>query len=238
MKFNISYPVTGQQKCIEIDDDMKVRYFYDKRMGQEVPGETLGEEFKGYIFRISGGNDKQGFSMKQGVLTSSRIRLLLSEGHSNYRPRRTGERKRKSVRGCIIGPDIGVVQLVIVKKGDAELPGLTDDPRPRRLAPKRANHIRKLFALDKKDDVRRYVIRREIAKEGKPKRTKAPRIQRLITAERLRRKQLEKADKKAKRERSLKLASEYEKLIQAKRDEEKKRHHDLFAGKQAETKKA
>ena len=40
--------------------------------------------------------------MKQGVLLPHRVRLLLSKGHSCYRPRRTGERKRKSVRGCIV----------------------------------------------------------------------------------------------------------------------------------------
>ena len=56
--------------------------------------------------------------MKQGVLVKGRIRLLLSAGHSCYRPRRTGERKRKSVRGCIVGPDIKVLSLVLVKKGD------------------------------------------------------------------------------------------------------------------------
>ena len=34
------------------------RHFYDKRMGQEIDGEILGEEYKGYIFKITGGNDK------------------------------------------------------------------------------------------------------------------------------------------------------------------------------------
>lgn len=39
-------------------------------MGHEVEADTLGEEWKGYVLRISGGNDKQGFPMKQGVLTN------------------------------------------------------------------------------------------------------------------------------------------------------------------------
>ena len=48
-------------------------------MGQEIDGEVLGEEYKGYIFRITGGNDKQGFPMKQGVLVNGRVRLLLKK---------------------------------------------------------------------------------------------------------------------------------------------------------------
>ena len=67
---------------------LQVRPFYEKRMGQEVDAETLGDEFKGYVVRITGGNDKQGFPMKQGILTNQRVRLLLGKGQSCYRPRR------------------------------------------------------------------------------------------------------------------------------------------------------
>ena len=55
------------------------RHFYDRRMGQEIDGEVLGDEYKGYIFKITGGNDKQGFPMKQGVLVNGRVRLLLKK---------------------------------------------------------------------------------------------------------------------------------------------------------------
>lgn len=127
-------------------------------MGQEVPGDSVGPEFAGYIFKITGGNDKQGFPMKQGVMHPTRVRLLLSAGHSCYRPRRTGERKRKSVRGCIVGMDLAVLSLTIVKQGDGEVPGLTDVTHPKRLGPKRATKIRKFFGLSKDDDVRRIFM--------------------------------------------------------------------------------
>merc|ERR1719231_1662549 len=90
MKLNISYPATASQKTVEIDDDRKLRTLYDKRIGAEIDGEGLGEQYKGYIFKISGGNHKQGFPMMQGVLSAQRVRLLLKKGYKCYRPRRAG----------------------------------------------------------------------------------------------------------------------------------------------------
>jgi ribosomal protein S6E (S10) len=138
------------------------RVFYDKRISQEVAGDTIGDEFKGYVFKITGGVDKDGFAMKQGVLTNNRVKILLDGSTGHYRPLRDGERRRKAVRGCVCAADLAVVNLVVVKKGDAELPGVTDTTVPRRLGPKRASRIRKLFNLSKEDDVRQFVIRRTI----------------------------------------------------------------------------
>merc|ERR550532_2672793 len=104
-------------KMIEIDDDKKLMPFFDKRMASEVPGDSLGDEFKDTIWKITGGNDKQGFPMKQGVLVNHRVRLLLKKGSSCFRERRSGSRKRKSVRGCVVGPDLSVLMLILLKKG-------------------------------------------------------------------------------------------------------------------------
>eukprot|EP00922_Rhytidocystis_sp_ex-Travisia-forbesii_P033959 GHVS01050459.1.p1 GENE.GHVS01050459.1~~GHVS01050459.1.p1 ORF type:complete len:281 (+),score=53.23 GHVS01050459.1:121-963(+) len=186
MKLNLANPLTGLQKIIEVDDEKKLLPLFEKRMGTEVSCDSVGDEFKGYVFRISGGNDKQGFPMLQGVLVNHRVKLLFRKGMKCFRPRRDGQKKRKAVRGCIVGPDLAVLNLVLVKKGPEDIPGLTDGEKPRRLGPKRASHIRKLFNLTKEDDVRQYVIRRKI--EGKPNKTKAPKIQRLVTASRLQRK--------------------------------------------------
>jgi len=239
VKLNISYPPSGAQKCIEIDDEKKVRALYDKRMSQEVVGDDLGEQFKGYIFKITGGNDKQGFPMKQGVLTNTRVRLLLGPDTTCYRPRRDGERKRKSIRGCIVGADLSVVHLVVVKKGDEEIPGLTDRYLPRRLGPKRASKIRRLFNLSKDDDVRKYVIRREVAvKEGKTakgKRTKAPKIQRLVTPQTLQRKRHRLSLKKRRTDKNKAEASEYAKLL-AMRNKEAREKRQQSLSKKRQTK--
>merc|ERR1712196_726425 len=149
MKLNMANPETGAQKSIDIDDDRRLLPFFDKRISQEVVGDSLGDEFVGYKFRITGGNDKQGFPMMQGILTPERVRLLLRKGSKCYRQRRTGEMKRKSVRGCIVSQDLSVLNLVVVQNGSSPLPGITDADaeRPLRLGPKRATKIRKLFNL-------------------------------------------------------------------------------------------
>ena len=198
----------------------------------------MGDDYKGYVFKITGGNDKQGFTMKQGIMVNGRTRILFKKrksrfqflyylftlqlfsalfnntnlvlilfydlGGTCYRPRRTGRRGRRSVRGCILGPDLAVIMLKVVKKGDKEIEKVTTEQRPNRLGKKRANNIRAAFNLDKqKDDVRKYVIHRPITKNVKDKdgnekeRTfyKAPKIQRLVTEKRVRRKKLIKREK-------------------------------------------
>ncbi|KJA17624.1 hypothetical protein HYPSUDRAFT_46257 [Hypholoma sublateritium FD-334 SS-4] len=224
MKFNIANPATGAQKLVDLDDEKRYRFVYDKKISQEVPADSLGDEWKGYVFRITGGNDKQGFPMKQGVLLPYRVKLLLADGHSCYRIRRTGERRRKSVRGCIVGPDIAVLSVVIVKQGENDIPGLTDVVLPKRLGPKRATKIRRFFNLTKEDDVRKYVVRREVVskkKEDAKPYTKAPKIQRLVTPLRLQRRRHLNSLKRRKLDQQKEQKTEYDVLI-AKRVAEKK----------------
>lgn len=230
MKLNVSFPATGAQKTFEVMDDHKLRHFYDKRMGAEITADHLGDEWKGYIFKIAGGNDKQGFPMKQGVLTNTRVRLLLKKGHSCYRPRRTGERKRKSVRGCIVDQNLSALALIVVKKGEKDIPGLTDTTVPRRLGPKRANNIRKLYNLSKDDDVTKFVVKRPLPeKDGKKARTKSPKIQRLITPVVLQRKRHRLAIKKRRVESRKEAEAEYMKILHLRRRQERIRRRSRLS---------
>lgn len=129
--------------------------------------------------------------MRQGVLTNKRVRLLLDKNSPNFRERRKGSRKKKSVRGCIVDANLSVLNVIIVKCGEKDIEGLTDTTRPRRLGPKRANNIRKLFNLSKEDDVRKFAVRRVVKREGKRNIVKKPKIQRLVTPRRIARKKAE-----------------------------------------------
>lgn len=88
-----------------------------------------------------------------------------------------------------------------------------DVSNPRRLGPKRANKIRKLFALTKDDDVRKYVVRRKITREGKKDNEKAPKIQRLITPQSLQRKRREVAAKRNRASKQRDLKEQYQVLL-------------------------
>merc|ERR1711874_825421 len=132
------------------------------------------------------------------------------------RERRKGCRKRKSVRGCIVGPDLAVMALVLVKKGAQDIEGLTDDNKPRRLGPKRASNIRKLFNLEKKDDVRKFVVRREAGKKKK-----APKIQRLVTPSMLQRKRHYRSMVRKRMILGKKLKEDYMKRVAEYRQEQK-----------------
>lgn len=46
LQLNISFPATGCQKLIEVDDERKLRTFYEKRMATEVAADPLGDEWK------------------------------------------------------------------------------------------------------------------------------------------------------------------------------------------------
>jgi len=218
MKLCISSPSTGTSKVYEIEEDRKRQMLHDKKIGEEFEGDFLGDDFIGYRFRIQGGADKQGFPMKPGILVNSRVRLLLKPGvvgFQKWRVNRNGVRRRRTVRGAIVGPDISVLNVMVVAKGERALEGLTDTSHPRMKGPKRASKIRKLFNLSLKDDVRNYVIKRtKKAKEGKRAKKVGPKIQRLLTPGVIMRRLCKKKKIKAKRKESRAERQKYNQITE------------------------
>lgn len=213
MKFNISCPETGRNKVVELQNEEKMSHLIDQKIGNEFDGEIISDKFAGYVFKITGGTDKDGFGMKNGVLTQERRRLMLGKTSKGIRFRKgfnkTGSKVRKLVRGCIISSEIKMVNIKIVKVGENAIPGLTDanEAIPRRLGPKIANNILKELGLlevynKKKQNaeerktlrymITKFVNKREVKTANGKLYTKRPKIQRLITPLRLRRKRVAK----------------------------------------------
>ena len=120
--------------------------------------------------------------------------------------------------------------------GETDIPGLTDDVKPRRLGPKRASKIRKLFNLTKEDDVRNYIIKRPLAKkDDKPQRFKAPKIQRLITPVRLQRKRHLLSLKRKRGEKARQEAAEYAKVLAQRAKEARSLRKQRLSSKRSST---
>eukprot|EP00703_Trepomonas_sp_PC1_P003364 JAP93242.1 Ribosomal protein S6 [Trepomonas sp. PC1] len=196
-KVNVHYPATGGSKSYTIDDFRKSQTVHNLRIAQEVDGAFIDESLAGCQFKITGGNDSQGFPMMQGVLKNHRVRLILKKGSKCFRQRREGQPKRKSVRGCIVAPDLHALNLVLVNPNGKELPGLTDADVPKRHVPKRARKIRRLFGIpDKLDPKKLDIVKkayysafaRKITRKNGKTVTRCPKIRRLVTDEKFARK--------------------------------------------------
>ncbi|AIU69622.1 30S ribosomal protein S6 [Thermococcus eurythermalis] len=121
-KLVISNPKTGIAKQVEISGG-EAEILVGKRIGDEVSAKELGLNLREIFgdesipedakLRITGGTDKDGFPMRPDVHGPRRVKILLSKG-PGFRPREKGERRKKTVHGNTISPNIVQVNLKIV----------------------------------------------------------------------------------------------------------------------------
>ena len=120
-KLNISGGNTGLgkglSKLIEIDE--KKFRFEGMKIGDSIKGGLLG--FPNYEFEITGGSDASGFPMRKDVHGPVKKKILVSKRAIGYKPRRKGQKRRKTVRGNEITYDMTLINLRITKYGEAEL---------------------------------------------------------------------------------------------------------------------
>ena len=86
-------------------------------------GKKIGDEFDGifvslpgYKLVVTGGSDKDGFPMRKELQGARRRKLLISKSQG-FRPKDKGVRRRKSVRGNTISPDIVQINMRITAYG-------------------------------------------------------------------------------------------------------------------------
>ena len=85
-----------------------------RSIGDEIDGIFV--NLPGYRLQITGGSDGSGVPMRPGLAGGRRQRMLLSHS-TGFRPRRSGQRRRKMVRGKELGPEITQLNLKIVEYG-------------------------------------------------------------------------------------------------------------------------
>ncbi len=120
-KLNISGgkegPGKGLTKLIELDE--KRFRFEGYKIGDLVKGELIG--FPKYEFVITGGSDFSGFPMRKGVHGPVKKKILVSKKGIGYKPKRKGQKRRKTVRGNEITSDMTLINMKVTKYGEAEL---------------------------------------------------------------------------------------------------------------------
>ena len=120
-KLVISNPKNGIAKQVEISGE-EAEKLIGKRIGETIPAselglnltEIFGEEIPGNVeLKITGGTDKDGFPMRPDVHGPRRVKILVSRG-PGFRPKERGERRKKTVRGNTISPEIVQINMKLV----------------------------------------------------------------------------------------------------------------------------
>ena len=113
-KFVISEPESRRSFQLEVDQTKAIGLL-GKRIGEEFSGDLIG--LNGYMLKITGGTDKDGFPMHSQVRGQVRKKVLLSQP-PGFHPTKKGERRRKIVRGDTLSADIMQINVKITKKGE------------------------------------------------------------------------------------------------------------------------
>jgi small subunit ribosomal protein S6e len=107
----------GKSKLIEIDE--KKFRFEGMKIGEVLKGGLIG--FPNYEFEITGGSDSSGFPMRKDVHGPVKKKILVSKRSIGYKPRRKGEKRRRTVRGSEVTTDMTLINLKVIKYGESEL---------------------------------------------------------------------------------------------------------------------
>lgn len=108
----ISDPDSGTSKTVELEENRSIPLI-GRKIHEVIDGAVVG--LSGYKVQITGGSDKDGFPMRQNVHGGVRRKIILGGG-AGFNPNKSGERRRKMVRGNIITDEIVQINMKIVEK--------------------------------------------------------------------------------------------------------------------------
>ena len=111
-KVIVSDPQAGTSKVVELEE-ARAAPFIGRRLGETLDGSAV--DLPAHTVQILGGSDKDGVPMRGNVHGGVRRRVVLSGG-AGFRPKNSGERKRKTVRGNVITDEIVQINMKIVER--------------------------------------------------------------------------------------------------------------------------
>ncbi|MFH1055917.1 MAG: 30S ribosomal protein S6e [Candidatus Altiarchaeota archaeon] len=111
-KVVVSDPKTGKSYQVDVKEEQ----------AKKIRGKKIGESFEGtianlpgYKLEITGGSDKSGFPMKEGLHSSKAMRILIGKG-VGFKAEK-GHRARRRLHGEVVGDQIVQVNTKVVEHG-------------------------------------------------------------------------------------------------------------------------
>jgi small subunit ribosomal protein S6e len=111
-KVIVSDPEAGTSKVVELEE-ARATPFIGRRLGEIIDGSVV--DLPAHKVQILGGSDKDGVPMRGNVHGGVRRAVVLSGG-AGFKPKKKGERRRKTVRGSTITDEIAQINMKIVER--------------------------------------------------------------------------------------------------------------------------
>ncbi|MFN7991839.1 MAG: 30S ribosomal protein S6e [Candidatus Micrarchaeia archaeon] len=108
---------SGKSYQVELPKDKEAN-IVGKKVGDELDGNLIGAA--GYTLELTGGSDGSGFPMREEVHGAAKKKILTSDG-VGFNATRSGERRRKYVRGNSFSAEIVQVNTKVKTPGPTPL---------------------------------------------------------------------------------------------------------------------
>ncbi len=111
-KIILSDPEVGKSQTVELEGSRAVP-LVGRKLGETIDGTAIG--LGGHKLKITGGSDKDGFPMRPEIHGGVKTRVIVTKG-VGFNASQKGERRRKTLRGCVITEETFQINMKIVEK--------------------------------------------------------------------------------------------------------------------------